>query len=80
MDNDTLPKHGGKPSDWRASGKRVKRGLYRTALNWYVNADAQASANIIRKAVTLGLDLSEISRALLTAPQRIRLWLAKLTK
>ncbi|MGL4617913.1 MAG: RNA-guided endonuclease InsQ/TnpB family protein [Chroococcidiopsis sp.] len=81
LDNDTLPKHGEKPSDWRASGKRVKRGLYRTANNWYVNADAQASANILRKvAVTLGLDLSGIGRGSLTAPQRIRLWSAKMTR
>jgi hypothetical protein len=55
--------------------------LYRTANNWYVNCDAQASANILRKvALTLGLDLSEISRGSLTAPQRIRLWSAKMTR
>jgi putative transposase len=78
LDNDTLPKHGEKPTNWRASGKRVKRGLYRTANNWYVNCDAQAAANIIRKvAVTLGLDLSGIGRGSLTAPQRIRLWSVK---
>ncbi|PSB61813.1 transposase [Chroococcidiopsis cubana CCALA 043] len=78
LDNDTLPKRGEKPTNWRASGKRVKRGLYRTANNWYVNCDAQAAANIIRKvAVTLGLDLSGIGRGSLTAPQRIRLWSVK---
>ncbi|MGL4622129.1 RNA-guided endonuclease InsQ/TnpB family protein [Chroococcidiopsis sp.] len=75
LDNDTLPKHGEKPNNWKASGKRVKRGLYRTANNWYVNCDAQAAANILRKvSVTLGLDLSGASRAALTQPQRIRLW------
>jgi len=79
LDNDTLPKHGEKPDNWKASGKRVKRGLYRTANNWYVNCDAQAAANIIRKvAITLRLDLSGIGRALLTAPHRIKLWSAKL--
>ncbi|OWY67877.1 transposase [cyanobacterium TDX16] len=40
LDGDSLPKHGEKPANWRASGKRVKRGLYRTANNWYVNCDA----------------------------------------
>jgi IS605 OrfB family transposase len=81
LDGDTLPKHGEKPNDWNSSGKRVKRGLFRTANNWYVNADAQAAANIIRKvAITLGLDLSGISRALLTAPHRVKLWSAKLIK
>lgn len=70
-------KYGEKPENWKASGKRVKRGLYRTANNWYVNCDAQAAANIIRKvAVTLGLNLSGISRGSLTTPQRIRLWSA----
>jgi len=69
------------PDNWKSSGKRVKRGLFRTANNWYVNADAQAAANIIRKvAVTLGLDLSGIIRGSLTAPQRIRLWSAKLAR
>ncbi len=81
LDGDTLPKHGEKPNDWKSSGKRVKRGLYRTALNWYVNCDAQAAANIIRKvSATLGLDLSGVSRALLTAPQRIKLWSAKMKR
>jgi putative transposase len=81
LDNDTLPKHGEKPTNWRASGKRVKRGLYRTANNWYVNCDAQAAANIIRKVSrTLGLDLSRLCRGALTRPQRIRLWSAKLKR
>jgi len=78
LDGDSLPKHGEKPDAWRSSGKRVKRGLFRTANNWYVNADAQAAANIINKvAVTLGLDLSGIGRGSLTTPQRIKLWSAK---
>lgn len=81
LDGDTLPKHGEKPSCWKSSGKRVKRGLFRTANNWYLNADAQAAANIIRKvALTLGLDLSGIGRALLSAPQRIKLWSAKMKR
>ncbi|NQZ64987.1 MAG: IS200/IS605 family element transposase accessory protein TnpB [Crocosphaera sp.] len=45
---DTLPKHGEKPNDWKSSGRRVKRGLFRTAINWYINADANGAANIIR--------------------------------
>lgn len=81
LDNDTLPKYGEKPIDWKPSGKRTKRGLYRTALNWYVNADSNGAANIIRKvSVTLGLDLSGASRAALTQPQRIKLWSAKQTR
>ena len=76
FDNDSLPKHGEKPDGWEASGKRVKRGLYRTgAKNWYINADCNAAANILRKVgAILGLDLSGVSRGQLTAPARLKLW------
>lgn len=75
LDGDSLPAHGEKPEGWKASGKRVKRGLYRTAQNWYVNADANGAANCIAKvAATLGLDLSGVSRGVLTSPSRVRLW------
>ncbi|HEY9614562.1 transposase [Allocoleopsis sp.] len=81
VDGDHLPKYGEKPSDWKPSGKRVKRGLYRTALNWYINADANGSANILRKVSgMLGIVLSGLSRVSLTAPQRIFLWSAKKTR
>lgn len=81
LDGDIPHKYGEKPENWKSSGKRVKRGLFRTAQNWYVNADAQAAANIICKVVTtLGLDLSRVSRGVLTRPHRIKLWSAKLTK
>lgn len=29
LDGDTVPKYGEKPTDWKSSGKRVKRGLFR---------------------------------------------------
>ncbi|MDJ0615799.1 MAG: transposase, partial [Calothrix sp. MO_192.B10] len=49
--------------------------LYRTANNWYINADANGSANIIRKVSrTLGLSLNRLSRGVLTRPTRINLW------
>jgi putative transposase len=75
LDGDTLPAHGEKPEGWKSSGKRVKRGLFRTAQNWYINADCNGAANVIRKvAATLGLDLSGVSRGALTSPLRVRLW------
>ena len=81
LDNDELPQYGEGLDNWKPSGKRTKRGLYRTALNWYINADANGAANILKKvSTTLSLDLSEVSRALLTAPHRIKLWSAKKTK
>jgi len=64
LDGDSLPEHGKKPQGWKASGKRVKRGLYRTLDKSLVNADLQASANILRKvAGNLGIDLSRRSLA-----------------
>lgn len=96
VDGDSLPKFGEKPEGedtgfeetsnprdvrWKSSGKLVKRGLFRTAHDWYLHADAQAAANIIRKvSTTLGLDLSEVCRGALTRPQRIRLWSAQKTR
>jgi IS605 OrfB family transposase len=75
VDGDSLPKHGEKPQGWKSSGKRVKRGLFRTAQNRYINADCNGAANIITKvAMTLGLDLSGVSRGALTTPLRVRLW------
>jgi hypothetical protein len=49
LDNDSLPKFGEKPEGWQPSGKRTKRGLYRTAQNEHINADANGATNIIRK-------------------------------
>ena len=80
VDGDYLPKYGERPDNWKPSGRQVKRGLYRTALNWYLNADCNAAGNILRKVATmLGLNLSGVGRVSLTAPQRIKLWSAKKT-
>jgi putative transposase len=77
-DLDLLPKFGEKPEQWQASGKRTKRGLYCTANNWYINADCNGAANIIRKvSTTLEFDLSRVSRGVLTRPQRFKLWSVK---
>lgn len=57
LDGDELPKIGEKPEWWKASGTRVKRGLYRTANGWLINADCNGCANIGRKVATiLGID------------------------
>jgi putative transposase len=75
VDLDELPTFGEKPEGWKASGKRVKRGLYRTLEGWLINADCNGAANIGRKvAMMLGLDLSGISRGDLSAPLRLKLW------
>ena len=84
LDGDDLPIHGEKPKDWKPRGRRTKRGLFRTANNWYINADAQAAANVIRRFIQVStnssslcnISLERVSRALLSAPHRIKLWSA----
>ncbi|NEQ82950.1 MAG: IS200/IS605 family element transposase accessory protein TnpB [Moorea sp. SIO2I5] len=71
LDEDPLPKHGEKPSGWQPSGKRVRRGLYKTAKGYLVNADCNGAGNITRKvAKQLGLDLTKMGRGALTLPHR----------
>lgn len=75
LDGDFLPKFGEKPKGWEPSGTRIKRGLYKTALGWLINADCNGAANILRKVATqLGLVLTEVGRGTLTAPQRMDLF------
>ena len=75
LDSDPIPVYGEKPELWKESGKRVKRGLYRSARNILINADCNGAANILKKvAVTLGFDLSGISRGALTTPLKFNLW------
>jgi putative transposase len=74
FDNDFLPIFGGKPEGWKASGKRIVRGLYRTAKGWLLNSDCQGACNIMRKVATmLGIDLSGVSSGAVAAPFRVRL-------
>ncbi len=75
LDDDPLPKHGEKPQGWKASGKRVRRGLYRTSFGYLINADCNGAANIARKvARQLSLDLTKLSREALTLPHRYSLF------
>ncbi|MGJ0606257.1 MULTISPECIES: RNA-guided endonuclease InsQ/TnpB family protein [Cylindrospermopsis] len=75
FDCDNIPKFGEKPEGWKASGKRVSRGVYETSDGFKINADCNGAANILKKvAVMLGIDLSGISRGCLSQPQKVRLW------
>jgi putative transposase len=81
LDGDSLPVYGSKPDGWKASGKRVKRGLYRTKTGLLVNADLNGSANILKKVTSnLGLDLSLLGRRTLTTVARIQLWIGSSKK
>ncbi len=62
-----------KPESWKASGKRIKRGLYQTQCGPLVNADINGAANILKKvATTLKFSLKEVSRGTLIMPLRIQ--------
>lgn len=75
LDGDSLPKFGEKPDGWKASGRRVKRGLYQSSDKSMVNADLNGAANILRKVANkLGIDLNRLGRRSLTTVARIRLW------
>ncbi|MBP0017435.1 MAG: transposase [Cyanobacteria bacterium SBLK] len=77
LDGDFLPTFGAKPESWKASGKRVKRGLYRTQNGCLVNADCNGAANILRKvAATLRFCLKGVSSGALTMPVRVCYWTA----
>ncbi|NMG18176.1 transposase [Brasilonema bromeliae SPC951] len=75
LNHDFLPTFGEKPTSWKPSGRRTKRGLYKSL--WYgtINADCNGAANIIRKVdTTLDIDTSRVSRGALTRPTRIKVW------
>jgi transposase, IS605 OrfB family, central region len=76
LDRDLLPvKVGEKPDNWQPSGKRIKRGLYRSAQKLILNADINGAANIIRKSkVAIDSIIERVGSGLLTNPLRIKLW------
>jgi len=75
LDGDSLPKYGEKPEGWKASGRRIKRGLYQSSQGFLINADLNGAANILKKvARNLSLDLALLGRRCLTTVARIRLW------
>ena len=73
LDLDEIPVYGAKPEGWKSSGKRVKRGLYRSADGTEINADCNGAWNIGRKANVVGMQRKP-SRGHLTSPKRLRVW------
>ena len=51
LDLDPLPVYGKKDKDIVFSGRRIKRGLYKTSVGQLINSDVNASYNILRKAI-----------------------------
>lgn len=72
LDGDEIPVYNAdSPKTYQFSGKRIKRGLYRTRDGHLVNADSQSGWNIGRKSKHDGF--TGVSRAALTQPRRINL-------
>lgn len=72
IDGDEIPVYNAdNPKEYQFSGKRIKRGLYRTKDGHFVNSDLNGSANIGRKSKHEVFN--RVSRGSLTAPRRINL-------
>ena len=50
LDNDTMPKTFNESEVFKFSGKRIKRGLYKSGNGILINADVNGAMNIGRKA------------------------------
>jgi IS605 OrfB family transposase len=73
LDRDALPVYNAdNPVTAKFSGKRVKRGLYRTRGGHLINADANGAANILKKS-NRELDFERLDRVCLTQPVRVRI-------
>lgn len=71
-DNDTIPVYNAdNPKSYSFSGKRVQRGLYRTADGRLLNADVNGALNILRKSSVVDLTVLYSSGEVDT-PVRIR--------
>ncbi|KZL51005.1 transposase [Nodularia spumigena CENA596] len=72
LDNDTIPVfNADNPKKYEFSGRRVKRGLYRTQHGILVNSDCNGAANILRKSKHNAL--SGVSRGCLAQPLRVKI-------
>lgn len=76
LDNDNVPVYG-QTGRKIFSGKRIKRGLYRTASGKLVNADINGACNILRKCADrlgdIGYLRSDVEHGLMANPSRIRI-------
>ncbi len=72
-DKDEIPLYNAdNPLDYEFSGKRIYRGLYRTAKGKLLNADVNGALNILRKSRVVDVDVL-YSRGEVDTPVRIRL-------
>ena len=73
LDRDLMPTYNADNSQHLSfSGKRVNRGLYRSATGTTMNADCHGAANILKKS-THRLDFERVARGFLANPLRVKL-------
>ena len=74
LDNDILPvyQENREHEKYEFKGQRIKRGLYKTADGFLINADVNAACNIIRKSKQK-FDLEGLYKWARTAPTKIKL-------
>lgn len=73
FDMDNLPEYNpDNPCHYEFSGKRIKRGLYRTKDGCLVNADVNGACNILKKSNVVGLK-ALYDRGGVDTPMRIRI-------
>ena len=72
LDLDDIPIYNAdNPQEYKFSGERITRGLYKSSDGRIVNADLNGAANILRKS-SQNFDFEKLSRGLLASPLRIR--------
>lgn len=72
FDRDDIPVYNAdNPTKVKFSGKRIKRGLYKTKVGHLINADCNGSLNIGFKSKHKGF--SQVSRVCLTQPVRVNI-------
>jgi putative transposase len=77
FDGDELPVFGKETEaqkEQKPSGKRTRRGEYKTASGTIINADANGAANILRKAK---IDISKITFRVCQVIAKINIWIGK---
>ena len=74
FDNDFIPTYQVNDELFKSSGKRIKRGLYKTKDNLLINADINGSLNIMRKYLNEVCDdlISPVNRGLVMNPVKIQ--------
>ena len=73
FDNDEIPKYNANaPKEYEFSGKRIKRGLYKTQQGYCINADVNGALNILKKSSVVCLN-ALYSSGEVDTPVRIRI-------